>query len=477
MFDHEACRRRRQRPRIGIGIHANASACSRITRMVRLACRFLLLSGAGLLVPVDLATGQPPTLTAAERALHLKAFDQVWETVRDKHWDPKLDGLDWEAIRKEYRPKVEQAKTAEEVRLLLKAMLGQLKKSHYNIIPATAYQDIQGGTNDPHSNDKANHRRFVTGLDIRVVQDQALVVGVDEGLPADKLRVRPGWIVLRVRGEELSPILKRVGESFKDSKRLQRELTGAVHSRLRGHQGEKVPVVFRDGNDREVRLEIPVTVPRGVPYQFGNTPPAYVHFQSRTLEGNIGYFALNAFFDPLRIMKAFEQAVRDARNSAGFIVDLRGNPGGIGLMAVGLGNWFISGEQYKLGTLYMRDSHINFILNPRPETYRGPLAILVDGLSGSTSEIMAGGLQDLKRARIFGTPTMGAALPSVFDRLPTGDGFQYAIANYISTGGQVLEGRGVQPDVIVWPDRAALLQGRDPVIEAAVQWIRSQQKK
>ena len=107
------------------------------------------------------------------------------------------------------------------------------------------------------------------------------------------------------------------------------------------------------------------------------------------------------------------------------------------------------------------------------DAFDGPLAVLVDGMSGSTSEILAGGLHDLHRARIFGTRTMGACLPSVFERLANGDGFQYAFANYVSAGGEPLEGRGVTPDEVVTPDRAALLAGRDPILEAAVRWIRS----
>ena len=88
------------------------------------------------------------------------------------------------------------------------------------------------------------------------------------------------------------------------------------------------------------------------------------------------------------------------------------------------------------------------------------------------TEIFAGGLQDLGRARVFGTRTAGAALPSAIERLPNQDGFQYAVANYISEGGEVLEGRGVIPDVEVIPSREALLRGEDPVVRAAVGWIR-----
>ena len=131
----------------------------------------------------------------------------------------------------------------------------------------------------------------------------------------------------------------------------------------------------------------------------------------------------------------------------------------------------------KLGTMITRDGSINFVLNPRPEPYTGPVAVLVDELSMSTSEILAGGLKDLGRARIFGTQDAGgAALPSRVDVLPNGDGFQYAFANYISVGGKPLEGLGVIPDVEVIPTRAALLAGRDPAVDAAAEWIKGQKK-
>jgi carboxyl-terminal processing protease len=100
--------------------------------------------------------------------------------------------------------------------------------------------------------------------------------------------------------------------------------------------------------------------------------------------------------------------------------------------------------------------------------------VLVDGVSASTAEIFAGGLQDLKRARVFGTRSAGAALPSTIKKLPNGDGLQYAQANYISEGGQPLEGRGVVPDVEVKQSRQALLNGHDRVVDAAVDWIRGQ---
>jgi len=171
-------------------------------------------------------------------------------------------------------------------------------------------------------------------------------------------------------------------------------------------------------------------------------------------------------------MDAFGKAIRDCRDCEGLIIDLRGNPGGLGAMAMGMAGYLVDKPGLRLGTMYMRDAPLNFVINPRQPGFKGPVAVLIDGSSASTSEIFAGGLKDLKRARIFGTRSARAALPSVIERLPNGDGFQYAIANYISEGGQTLEAAGVQPDVEVKLTREALLDGHDPVIDAALEWIR-----
>ena len=74
-------------------------------------------------------------------------------------------------------------------------------------------------------------------------------------------------------------------------------------------------------------------------------------------------------------------------------------------MSMGMAGWFIDKPDQRLGTLFMRDTTLNFVVNPRAYTFPGPLAILVDGASASTSEILASGLKDLGRARIFGAHT------------------------------------------------------------------------
>src|SRR2546421_2747774 len=164
----------------------------------------------------------------------------------------------------------------------------------------------------------------------------------------------------------------------------------------------------------------------------------------------------------------FSSRRRHTRSDRDWSSDVCSSDLGLGIMAMGMAGWFIEKPDQRLGTMHTRQAPLKFTVNPRLPTYRGPVAILVDGSSGSTSEVFAGGMKDLGRARIFGTRTAGAALPPAIDRLPNGDAFQHALADYISEGGQPLEGVGVAPDVEVRLTRAALLAGRDPVLDAAI---------
>jgi carboxyl-terminal processing protease len=243
--------------------------------------------------------------------------------------------------------------------------------------------------------------------------------------------------------------------------------------RLDGPINETVAVRFRDGDGKRRELDLARALPEGADVVFGNLPIGPVWLKHRAIGDDIGYIAFNVFMDPVNLMPNFAKAVESYRDRDGIVLDLRGNRGGIAAMAMGLAGWFISEPNTYLGTMYMRNAELQMVVNPRIGAYDGPVAVLVDGCSASCAEIFAGGLRDLGRARIFGTPTAGAALPAAVERLPNGDGFMYPVADYISRNGDRFEGEGVVPDVEAGYTRAALLDGRDLALEAATEWIRA----
>lgn len=404
-------------------------------------------------------------LTPAQKQLNIDSFERIWVTVRDTHWDPKLGGLDWKAVHDELRPSIEKAETMAQARKVMQDMLGRLRQSHFSLLPAEVYREV--GDKSAVSSGEEGH----TGIDVRVLNDQALVTSLKRGSPAAQTGVRAGWQILQIRGGDLAGSIASVGETYKQSTLREMMLERAVAAKLSGDAGSKVAVRFLDGGGKIVDLEIPLAPPRGVVSKFGHLPPQHVWIESRKLDGNVGYIAFNMFLDPARLMPAFEEAIKSLQQTEGIVIDLRGNPGGIGIMATGMAGWFIEKRDLRLGTMQMRQAPLQFVVNPRLPAFRGLLAILVDGSSASTSEIFAGGMQDLKRARIFGTRTAGAALPSFIEKLPNGDGFQTAAADYISEGGKRLEGLGVTPDVEAVPTRELLLAGRDAALDAAVNWI------
>jgi len=426
----------------------------------------VVLATASLL-PAAADSVESPSLEREQNA-NLESFDHVWTTIHDSHWDPEMGGLDWEAVRDELRPKVEHETDLSAARAVMEEMISRLGMSHFAIIPAEAYE-LLGGPEG-----QGMHDGWV-GMDVRVIQGRALVTSVADGSPAAEAGVRPGWEVARIGEHEIASSLERVAAEFEETLYLDHVLASVVVGRLRGPVGDEIALALRDGADRTVEVAMTFAEQRGEKVRIGYMPPMHVWIDTARVDGTVGYIAFNMFIDPGRLMPVFNEAMESFMDSDGLVIDLRGNPGGLPAMAMGMAGWLISEKSRRLGTMITRDTELKLIVFPRPRTYSGPVAVLVDGLSGSCSEILAGGLKDLGRARIFGSRTMGAALPSMIEKLPNGDGFQYAFANYVSEGGEVLEGVGVVPHVEVTPSRVALIAGRDPVLDAAVAWIRREE--
>jgi carboxyl-terminal processing protease len=394
-------------------------------------------------------------LLPEQKQANLSSFEFVWTTIHDQHWEINPGGLDWQAVGAEFRPRMEQAATTEAAREILREMLARLKQTHFAIFPAPVYQDLNaatGGDGWP-------------GFETQVLDGRVLVTG-GSAVPL-------GWEVLSAEGTELRTLAAKLKQ---DPAIHELQLERAIAARLGGPVGATRHFIFGDKTNTRVSREIQLQPPRGELSGFGNLPPQHVWFETKKL-GETGYIRFNLFLDLIRMMPSFGDAVQACARCDGIIVDLRGNAGGIGAMAMGMAGWFVDKPGQRLGTMTLRNATLNFIINPRAGSYAGPLAILVDGSSASTAEIFAGGLQDLGRARVFGTRTAGAALPSIITRLPNGDGFQYAVANYVSVSGQALEAKGVAPDVEVRLTQETLLAGHDAVLDAALDWIRRQGKQ
>jgi carboxyl-terminal processing protease len=434
--------------------------------------------------PADAAVIEPPAFVPAPVAATPEArddarkterraiLDAAWKLVRDKHYDKTLGGVDWNAVRARYEPLAVAAPSDAAFYRTLNQMIGELGQSHMMISGPGAEDDTEepgdstagpGGAADP-------------GVTIRVIENRPTITRVRAGSPAERAGLRPGFIVTHIGGRELrvqSPsqrALRPVEERFALRRRAQH--------RLMGPAGTKVSVRYLDNGDRAGEVLLEREQPEVAPVELGHLPPLYPEVRAE-LRGDVGILAFNIFLlqpvmaDIKHAMESFR-----ARHAKALIIDLRGNPGGQGAMAIPIAAQLVS-EPLTLGTLKFRD--FNQVLTASPDLrsvpFTGPVAIVTDEGTASASEMLAAGLQEAKRAIVVGDVTLGAVLPSVIEALPDGAVMQYVVADFKTPKGVLLEGRGVQPDRRVIETRAALETGRDPVLDAALNAVKAPRGK
>jgi len=395
-----------------------------------------------------------PVRAELDTPTRVKVFESVWKRVRDTHYDPTFGGVDWNRVRTRYAPKVRAAKDDAAFFATMRSMIGELQLSHFEIIPPDAAVDAEGTRGDGE-----------TGMVVSLVEGKAMVVQVEADSPAAGAGVTPGKVVRSIDGKLLAPLLAKLHARKSRPAKEQVGVRSLTRALLSGAPGTPAIIEFEDGDTVSVNRR----PAKGERSGLGNLEgiPAFV--ESKTLPGGWGYLHFNVFMvNPS--MERIRAAIQGFSNVPGLIIDLRGNPGGVGGMAPGIvGMLSPKGRDDKhLGTMKMRGGEIRFAINPQPPYYAGPVAVLIDEMSLSTSEILAGGLQESGRAVIVGRRTGGMVLPSNIEKLPGGVLFQYAVADFRTPKGVLLEGRGVVPDIPVEPTRSLLSAGGDPTLEAAV---------
>jgi len=409
-----------------------------------------------------------------DRALELASFDTAWTRVRDSYYDKSMRGLNWTALRDSLRPMVERGDSRDDTRAAITSLLSRLGESHFGVLPGDA---MDAGA-APSGSDRAGD----AGIDVRFIDSSLVVTRVERGTPAFASGIRAGWII-----DEIDTL--RVIESLRATSRITANarrfglvrLTLNLNGRLTGPAGGSLRLVVRDGADSRRELRISLRESTGQVIEYGALPPMNVRFSSERLTssaGCIGIIRFNIFMAP--VMPQFEDAMIGMKTCTGIILDLRGNVGGLGAMIMGIsGHYFARAET--LGTMKLRDATMRYVANPIRVTrsgqplapYEGHVAIVVDELSASTTEILAAALQRLGRARVFGTPSAGQALPALLSKLPNGDRLMYVIADFAGPDGARIEGAGVIPDEPLPLSRRSLLAGHDEALESATRWIES----
>lgn len=418
----------------------------------------LLPAGAARAVP---GAGGAAAASGADEA-RVRVFDDVWELVRARYYDPALNGVDWPGLGESLRPLAARARDEAEFYTVLRRLLGSLRDPHTRVFPPGESADWRV-------------QRFVTvGLSVREVGGEVLVTGVVRESEAARAGVRPGDAVVSVDGEPAGALVaRRLGESAGARSPSARLL--AVSRLLDGPRDTPVTVSFRrepGGRERAVRLSREV---------FARVPELEV----RRAGGGVAVARFNIFTE--EIAARFVRALRgEARGARALVVDLRDNGGGETESMTDIASALLPAGT-SLGRFNGRDGRT--LIEPRTRasllsaaealvSFRGPVVVLTGPRTASAAEVFAAALRESGRARVLGETTCGCVL-GIRRRHTLSDGGVLDISemDYRTADGARLEGAGLRPDEEVAPTRDDLRRGRDAALQRAVAVLKAETRE
>lgn len=264
------------------------------------------------------------------------------------------------------------------------------------------------------------------GLGITVgMRDGVLtVIAPLEGTPAYKAGVKSGDSILKINNEST------LSMSIDDAINLMRGKPKTSIQITIVRKNEPKPLVFNIIRDI-------IKLPSVYVKKIEKTPYLYVRVSG---------------FDK-NVTKSVLDGLKANPKAKGIVLDLRGNPGGLLNQAVGLSNLFI-----KEGVLVSqrgknKEENLEYKANGRAPYTNLPIAVLVNGGSASASEIVAGALQDHKRAIIIGEKTFGKGSVQVLLPVNKDEAIKITTARYYLPSGRTIQAKGITPDIVIYPGK------------------------
>lgn len=370
----------------------------------------------------------------------LKVFNDLWDSVNRRYFDPTFNGKDWSKIRQIYQPQVMAARDKMELVDIFNKMLGELNTSHLSV---TYEIGISGGTLKKffgkNINYKLNDILFDYGFSTSKFGSQMVVTQVDKTSSADEAGIKPGWIMKSCDYKTQS---KKDGDSL-------------IHSETAG-------CIFQNENGQES----PLTLSKS----FYLKPASVAQRSSKLLNDNILYLKFNEFDKD--VDKWLKKEIANNPKARAVIIDVRDNVGGyVDELADSLSVFFP--PQTLVGTSIERDLDEKTLRVGSNDSYKGKVAILINENSFSSAEIFASAFQEANRGKIIGQKSAGEVLAAVSKGLSNGLRLHIAVRDYKTAKGARLEGTGVTPDIEVPLTVEDFRQNRDITLERALEFLRN----
>jgi carboxyl-terminal processing protease len=379
--------------------------------------------------------------------VRLETFRIVWETVRDRYFDPTFGGVDWTTVRERYRPQILATPKSGAFHALLQKMVAELPGSHLRVFAPGERTGGPAPSGPP--------PMTPDGVVVRAGEEGILVFAVPEKSPSWEAGLRPGFLVLAVDGTELPDVAT--------IRKTPRTPLGRARQLLSGAEATSAQVRVLDAAGQQRVLALPRTVPFR---RSGNL--AKPELEWRRPSPRVGYVRFDIWGPTLGAK--LDPPLAELSDTDALIIDIRNNSGG---MEPGVNRLmkFLMAEPGLVTVMTKRGEQPSEWKHEGSGTgaYRGKVAVLVDDLSGSASEVFANVLQENGRAIVLGRTSYGGVLNSTTEQLPTGGTLQYPHSDMRTPKGRRIEGAGVVPDIAVELRRADLLAGKDTVIEKAIE--------
>ncbi|HEX7137469.1 MAG TPA: S41 family peptidase, partial [Vicinamibacterales bacterium] len=378
------------------------------------------------------------TFEVDHKALRAQVFNEGWRIMRDRFYDARMHGANWNAVKEMYEPLLDSLVDEEELHTLMMMMIGQLNASHTG---------VTGGPDPMRSSVLTRFPGFVLAPDASGLYTVGHIY--KEG-PADHdyLKIKEGDFIVSLDGRDL-----------KATDNYWQYFTVA--------SGNKFHFMVNDKPTKDGAWEVTIAPIESQPFvdlQYARWVDERRDMVTKLSNGDIGYLHIRAMDAPS--LRQFQLDLAANRTKKALVIDQRFNGGG-GIDQELLG--ILAGRQYQY--TIGRDMGVQ---QARPQNFYGPMVVMQNERSASDAEMFPAGFKALGLGKVVGVPTMAAVIGTGAYTLLDGSTIRTPGSGVWTTTGQNMENYGVPPDVDVDNAPGDFLKGRDMQIEKAVEVLKAQ---